>query len=61
MQYGMFHMHLCEQCRRQESRKHSPTHQTAHTDTCKAYHTAYKTVSLRMNTRSSKLVIDITD
>ena len=38
---------------------HPPIHQRAHADTCKTYHTAYKTVSLRMNPRGSKHVGDI--
>jgi len=38
------------------SRTHSPIHQTAHTDTCKTYRTAYSVVSLRMNPRVSKHV-----
>jgi len=41
--------------------KHSPIHQTAHTDTCTTYHTAYTAVSLRMNSRGSKHVGDIRD
>jgi len=40
----VFYMHLCE---------HS-----AHTDACKTYHTAYTTVSLRMNLRCSKYIAD---
>jgi len=47
MQYGMFYMHRCEQSGGQ-SRTHSPTHQTAHTDACKTYRTAYTAASLRM-------------
>jgi len=39
-------------------RTHSPTHQTAHTDACKTYPTAYTDVSLRMNPRGSKHVGD---
>jgi ribosomal protein L31 len=35
-------------------RKHSPTHQTAHTDVCKTYHTAYTAASMRINPRGSK-------
>jgi hypothetical protein len=35
---------------------HSPTHQTAHTDACKTYHTAYKAASMRINPRGSKNV-----
>jgi len=57
MQYGMFYMERCEQ-RVFESPIHSPIHQTAHNDACKTYHTAYTTVSLRMNTRGSKHVGD---
>jgi hypothetical protein len=37
----------------------SPTHHGAHTDARTTYHTAYTTVSLRMNPRGSKHVADI--
>jgi hypothetical protein len=40
------------------SRTHSPIHQTAHTDACKTYRTAYTAVSLRMNPGGSKHVGD---
>jgi len=40
------------------SRTHSPTHQTAHTDTCETYQTVYITLSLMMNPRGSKHVGD---
>ena len=39
-----------------QSRTHSPLRQTAHTDACNTYHTAYKTFSLRVNPRGSKHV-----
>jgi len=38
VQYGMFYMHLFEQCGGQES-VFETAHQTAHTDACKTYHT----------------------
>jgi len=40
------------------SRTLYPTHQTAQTEACKTYYTAYTTVSLRMNPRVSKHVGD---
>ena len=70
MHYGMFYMNRREQSGGYESvfqksqsvfenpRTHSPAHQTAHTDSCKTYHIAYTTASLRMNTRGSKNVGD---
>ena len=61
MQYGTLYMQRCEQSGGQEIETLSPTHQTAHTDACKTYHTAYTTVSLRINPRGSKHVGDITE
>jgi hypothetical protein len=50
---GMLYKHRCGLL------THFPIiHQTAHTDACKTYHTAYTTVSLRMNRRGSKHVGD---
>jgi hypothetical protein len=40
------------------SNTHPPTHQPAHTDTCKTYSIAYTTVCLRMKPRGSKHVAD---
>jgi hypothetical protein len=51
-------MHRCEQFGWQESVFETPLHQTAHTDACNIYRTAYKNVSLRMNPRNSKHVED---
>jgi hypothetical protein len=45
-------------CVREMSGTRSPNHQTAHTDTCKTYHTVYITLSLRRNPRVSKHVGD---
>jgi hypothetical protein len=53
MQYDMFYMHRCEQSGGEEC-----VFQTAHTDACKTYHTAYIAVSLKMNSRVSKRVGD---
>jgi len=51
-------MHRCEQFGWQESVFETPLHQTAHTDACKIYRTAYKNVTLPMKPRSSKHVED---
>jgi len=44
MQYGMFHMHQCEQSGGQES-VFETARQSAHTDAWKTYCTAYTAVS----------------
>jgi hypothetical protein len=41
-----------------ESRTQSPIHQTANINERETYHTAYTTVSLRMNPRGSKRVAE---
>jgi len=58
MQCGMFYMYGCEQSGKYENLEHPPTYQTAHTHTCRTYHTAYTAVSLKMNRRGSKHVGD---
>jgi len=71
VQYGMFtcigvnslvSRRMCSSvcvcvCVCEMSGTHTPNHQTAHTDSCKTYHTAYTTLSLRMNPRGSKHVV----
>jgi hypothetical protein len=51
MQYGTFYMHQCEQSSGQENVFETPLHQTAHTNACKTYHTAYTTAHVSMQWR----------
>jgi len=60
MHYGMFYMHRCDQKSVLDSRTQSPAYQTAHSDACITYHTAQKTVCLRINpTRFETLNINL--
>jgi len=53
MKYDMFYINRCEQSGGQEW-----VFETAHTDACKTYHNAYKTVFLKKKPRRSKHVGD---